>query len=161
MARNPPPIPKIPVIDPMSSEIRISSGSGMRVSALNLGSTSIEKAAKIKISANPEVIKRSDNLIAIDAKPKFVINPIPTMTRASRYKTWALLAFAITPESAARNTIARAAVVALLGSKPKKNIKIGTESIAPPAPTKPRTAPIKVPAANAPTNSTNLTPIIH
>ena len=32
MARKPPPIPKIPVIEPMKREIRMSKGSGIRVS---------------------------------------------------------------------------------------------------------------------------------
>jgi hypothetical protein len=57
------------------------------------------------------------------------------------------------------NTMASAAVVALLGSKSKKYINIGTDNIAPPAPTNPRTAPIKTPAAIAPINS-NFSPHI-
>ena len=59
-------------------------------------------------------------------------------------------ALGMTPDNAARNTTAKAAVVASFGSNPKAYIRIGTESMAPPAPTKPRTAPIKEPAIRAP-----------
>lgn len=56
---------------------------------------------------------------------------------------------AFNPAKAAKPTTANEAVVAMAVEKSNKKIKIGTETIAPPAPTKPRTAPIHAPATSA------------
>jgi len=68
------------------------------------------------------------------------------MTKASLIRTSFFLSFGITPEPAASKTTANAAVVADCGVKSKKYMSMGTVSIAPPAPTNPRMAPIKQPA---------------
>jgi hypothetical protein len=61
-----------------------------------------------------------------------------------------LFIFGSKPEIAALKTTAMAAVVAACGVKLKMYKRMGTDSIAPPAPMNPRTAPIKAPASNPP-----------
>jgi hypothetical protein len=56
-----------------------------------------------------------------------------------------LLNFGLRPAIAAKPTTAKDAVVAATGEKSNKYIKIGTETMAPPAPIKPRTEPINTP----------------
>jgi len=75
-----------------------------------------------------------------------VAKPRPQIVRASLTSTSLVLSFGITPDPAANKTTANAAVVADCGVKSKRYKSIGTVSIAPPAPTNPRMAPMKQPA---------------
>lgn len=81
-------------------------------------------------------------------KPILVTRPKAQMTEASLKRTSLLFIFGSNPEIAAVKTTAIAAVVAACGVKSKMYSRIGTESIAPPAPINPRTAPMKPPASN-------------
>ena len=83
-------------------------------------------------------------------KPTLVIRPKAQITKASLKRTSLLLILGSNAEMAAVNTTAIAAVVAAWGLKSKMYRRIGTESIAPPAPINPRTAPMKPPASNPP-----------
>ena len=72
------------------------------------------------------------------------------MIKASLNKTSLLLIFGINPDNAAKKTTASAAVGADCGVKSKMYKRMGTVSIAPPAPMNPSTAPINPPASNPP-----------
>ena len=80
----------------------------------------------------------------------FVVKPSAQIIKASLKRTSLLFILGQSPEIAADRTTANTAVVAVCGVKSKTYRRIGTESIAPPAPMKPRTAPMKPPAINPP-----------
>ena len=61
IARKPPPTPKMPVIEPITSEIKIKVGSGIfRSEFWLIGGRNIERPAAVKIIAKPERMKVSD-----------------------------------------------------------------------------------------------------
>ena len=76
------------------------------------------------------------------------------MMTASLKRTSLLLILGKSPDIAAVKTTANAAVVAVCGVKSKMYKRIGTVSMAPPAPINPSTAPMKLPASNPPMIST-------
>jgi hypothetical protein len=106
---------------------------------------SIELPAMIRTTLKPVLMVLSLNVWATSENPTFVIRPMALIISASRIKTSLLFIFGINPEIAAEITIANEAVVAAGAEKLKMYIRIGTESIAPPVPTNPRTAPISTP----------------
>ena len=81
---NPPPIPKSPVMEPITSDITMSTGMGMRFCSSSFGGRNIEAPATTSTTANPEVINASGNLSAIDEKPRLVMSPNAQITKASR-----------------------------------------------------------------------------
>jgi hypothetical protein len=78
-----------------------------------------------------------------------VKSPKAQMIAPSLINISLLLIFGANPDTAERKTTAREAVVAATGVKSNIYKNIGTETIAPPAPIKPSTDPIKAPLNTA------------
>jgi len=150
IARKPPPTPNRPVIVPIIKDMESNHSSGTFFSVPITGLISIEVAAIMSTKAKPDLINSLLKLLRLREKPTFVTVPIALIMIASFTSTSLLLNFGINPEVAAEITMARAAVVALGAVKLKRKIRMGTESIAPPAPTNPRTEPMKTPLRRAP-----------
>ena len=150
IAKKPPPIPKSPVKAPINNESSSNAHTGIFFSGLALsGALIIEYAAPSRTIENPTKIALSGIFVTIRLSPMLVSSPRAQIIKASLTNTSLLLNFGAKPDTAAKKTIANAAVVALIAEKSKRYSKMGTETIAPPAPIKPRTAPIKPPLITA------------
>jgi hypothetical protein len=100
-------------MDPIAKETRISAQIGIFRSGPELkGFISIDEPATNKTREKPVKMNFSLKLCAISEVEIFEIRPIPQITIASLIKTSLLFNFGITPDDAASNTTASAAVVA-------------------------------------------------
>ena len=76
IARKPPPMPKIPVIEPITKESGTKAIIGIFFSLRSdIGARSIESPAKIKMIEKPVIMKASERCLATIAPPRFVIKP--------------------------------------------------------------------------------------